>query len=94
MANPYRLDPRSLKAITQQVQEQKLVTLRDDGTRPPPTLGTPIWQGAIFGPWLGQPASRLQTFEHGPKPLHGALSILIGLGSIVGVLILLRMIFH
>jgi hypothetical protein len=86
MVNPYRLDPKALKAITQQVQEQQLITLQDDGTRPPPTLGTPIWQSSIFGPWLGQPMSRFETFEHGPKPLHGALSILIGLGSL-GILL-------
>ena len=86
MANPYQIDPKALETLTKQAQEQQLITLADDSTRPPPTRGTPSWQGSIVGPWLGQPASRLQTFDRGPKPRHGALNLVIGLGSI-GVLL-------
>jgi len=89
MRNPYRLDPEALRAITLQVQEQRLITLRDDASRPPPTLGTPSWQGSLFGPWLGQPASRLVTFEHGPRPRHGGLRAVLGLGALAGSLWLL-----
>ena len=94
MLNPYQLDPRVLRAITKQAQEQQLITLRDDSSRPPPTLGTPIWQSSLFGPWLGQPASRFVTFEHGPMALQGTVRVMLGLGALIGALALLRLVFR
>lgn len=64
MTNPYQLDPEAMKRKSTLVQEEKLVTLRNDSTQPPPTIGTPSWMGILGGPALGQPGSRHTTFQH------------------------------
>ena len=94
MVNLYQIDPKALKARTREAQEQLLITLQDDSTRPPPTLGTPPWQGSIFGPWLGQPASRLETFEHEAGSRHGAVNILIGLAALGTMLVIGWLVFR
>lgn len=65
MTDPYQLDPEGMKRKSTMVQEEKLVTLRDDSTQPPPTIGTPSWMSILGGPALGQPSSRHTTFQHG-----------------------------
>ena len=64
MTNPYQIDPEAMKRKSTLVQEEKLVTLRDDSTQPPPTIGTPSWMSILGGPALGQPGSRHTTFQH------------------------------
>jgi len=57
MENPYKLDPESLKAKQRTMQEDRLITLKDDSSRPPPTIGVESFQGIMFGPAAGQPSS-------------------------------------
>lgn len=57
MENPYKLNPESLKAKQRTMQEERLITLKDDSTRPPPTIGVEPLQGILFGPAAGQPSS-------------------------------------
>jgi len=64
MTNPYQLDPEAMKRKSTLVQEEKLVTLKDDSTQPPPTIGTPSWMSILGGPALGQPSSSHTTFQH------------------------------
>jgi len=68
MANPYKMDPEALKRRGALAQEEKLVTLQDDSTQPPPTIGTPSWMSILGGPALGQPGSRHTTFQHDETP--------------------------
>jgi hypothetical protein len=66
MENPYTPDPKRLKQQTAQVQEQQLIALQDDSTKPPPTIATPSWMSIIGSPFLGQPSSSYKTFDHRP----------------------------
>jgi len=68
MSSPHPIDPKLLKRRTAQSQEEKLVTLKDDSTHPPPTIGTPSWMSILGGPALGQPASGQRTFDHATEP--------------------------
>jgi hypothetical protein len=67
MTNPYQLDPDALKRRATQAQEEKLITVQDDSTQPPPTIGTPSWMSIIGGPAMGQPSSRHTTFQHAER---------------------------
>ena len=51
---------------TGQMQEEHLITLQDDTTRPPPTIGTPSWMSIIGGPSLGQPSGNTSSLDHSP----------------------------
>lgn len=59
MTDLYKIDPEAMKARTRQASEEHLVTLQDDSTKPPPTIGTAPWQGIIFGPAFGQPVGEI-----------------------------------
>ena len=86
MADPYKIDPSFLKAITKQVEEERLITLKDDSTRPPPTIGTPSWRSSLFGPMLGQPESSFKTFAHESNAFRtsfGFLAAFVILGVIL-----------
>ena len=63
MENPYKIK-RPSDVNTGQLQEKELVTIKDDSTKPPPTVGTPSWMSIIMGPAVGQPGSDMETFEH------------------------------
>lgn len=56
MSNPYLLDPKKLKSTQQTVQNEKLVTLKDDSINLAPTLGTSFFNGIMFGSTVGQPS--------------------------------------
>jgi len=85
MNDPYKLDPKALRAKTRQASEEHLVTLQDDSSKPPPTIGTAPWQGIIFGPAFGQPSAQLETPSTLAKIIWrvalvaGALAVLVAL---------------
>lgn len=54
MDNPYQPRPDSLEAHRRRVNEEVVITLKDDSARPPATIGSG-WQGMILGPAAGQP---------------------------------------
>lgn len=84
MASPYKVDPNRK---TGQLQEEHLVTLKDDSTKPPPTVGTPSWMAILGGPALGQPGGR--SDEAADRFLFSArfwLLLLIGLAVAVWLL--------
>lgn len=80
MTNPYQIDPEAMKGKSTLAQEEKLVTLQDDSTQPPPTIGTPSWMSILGGPALGQPSSHHTTFQHGEAPFlfSGRFWLMVG----------------
>ena len=67
MESPYQVK-RPTDANTGQLQEKELISLKDDSTKPPPTVGDPSGLGVYLGPLAGQPGSGLNTFEHSQSP--------------------------
>ncbi len=64
MENPYQPRPDSLEAHRRRVNEEVLVTLKDDTARPPATIGTG-WQSMILGPSAGQPGGNARDIKPG-----------------------------
>jgi len=62
-------NPDTRTRFRNKVQEEHLVTIKDDSTGIPPSTGTPSWMGILGGSMLGQPASRFTTFEHKSTPI-------------------------
>jgi hypothetical protein len=89
MDNPYRPDPTALRARTQQAEEEKVITLKDDSTKPPPTIGAPSWQNILAGPMLSQPSSDTHTFEHSAQKM----SLIVKIGLILIGLFIIYIIF-
>jgi hypothetical protein len=63
MENPYKIKLPS-DVNTGQLQEKELISIKDDSTKPPPTIGTPSWVSIYMGSAAGQPSSDMTTFEH------------------------------
>lgn len=63
MNNPYSLNPRAFDSRRKTAQEEKLITLKDDSTQPPPTVGSSAFQGIMFGPAAMQPSKSSDDVE-------------------------------
>jgi hypothetical protein len=91
MDNPYKIKNPS-DAHPGQLQEEQLISLKDDSIKPPPTVGTPSYMSIIMGPAVGQPGSDVNTFEHSHKSSKGRnwsrlkIILLLLLGPAIGIL--------
>lgn len=58
MTHPYQLDPKkALEARRKAVSEQKVVTLREDSVRTPPSLGVDSFTSYLTGAVSQQPSN-------------------------------------
>lgn len=80
MSDIYKIDPETLRRKMSEGSEQQVITLKDDSTKPPPTISTASWQGILCGPVLGQPTHYSET--------PSRLSVYICRGLVLGVLLL------
>jgi len=85
MGDPYRIDPRRMRAQEREASERQVITLQDDSAKPPPTVGTAPWQAILFGPALGQPSGE----ESRVSPWFGRILLALVVGA--GVLGLVRL---
>jgi hypothetical protein len=90
MTHPYQIDPEAMKRRSTLAQEEKLVTLQDDSTHPPPTIATPSWMSIIGGPALGQPSSRHTTFQHDEVPFLFSGRFWLAVGFVGFVLYIIK----
>ena len=80
MKSPYQIDPEALRHRSRRIEEEKVITLQDDGgNRPSPSIGAPGWQNIMAGPLLGQPASDIRTFQHQQSRMSPATAMLLGI---------------
>ena len=93
MANPYEIDPEIVKKVARQAEEERLITLKDDSTHIPPTIGIPPWQNIIFGSLFGQPSSRFETFQRHQSTFQAIGRLVLALVIIAGFFLLLDAIF-
>lgn len=82
--NPYRIDPKRNRARVREAAEHRVVTLQDESTKPPPTIGTAPWQGILFGPAFGQPSTAPS------RRLGLGAKLLLGLFALALVLLVAR----
>lgn len=89
MSDPYRIDPKTFEQRRRTVQEEQMVTLRDDNVRLPPTVGPNLTMSLILGPAVGQPQGALSR----PRRSWGQRLLTFLIWSVAGLVslsILLR----
>lgn len=94
MASQYQIDPDKMRSVSQTIQEEHLITLKDDSIQPPPTIATPVWQNILMGSMLGQPSSRVNTFDHQSTPIRTALRVLAPFVALGGSLFVIWLFFR
>jgi len=77
-----------LKKTAMEAQTKVYLTLREEASHAPSTLGKAPWENLIMGPMLGQPSSRVESFEHTRSTFRTYLRMLSALAMIIGTLLI------
>jgi hypothetical protein len=93
MTDPEKRQLEDLKKAAKEAETKVYVALKDDSAHPPASIGKPPWQNILFGSMLGQPSSRLESFDHAPSNFRAIARLIMALAMIAGFFLLLNAIF-